>query len=260
MGGGQTKNTAEQPANNNNNNSDPNKRNSAQLQQNNNDEQQQLQKSTKGEKRNQHATITNLASYSVESVVNAAVQAGGHEFLVRRMIEFVPENHTAEQKASALLGGASRTGGRHTVYEDELTEAVKGIPTLDKEREALQYVFKLWNLGGDGKLRQREVVKVLKELGTDPVLSDEYYEEIVRVIFGRNVYLTFEVFEQTVKTNPMCASLLDGVQFEVKSNNQPGRSPSHRGGGGGGIGVGNSILTPITPMGDRTKRRPSRSM
>ena len=100
------------------------------------------------------------------------------------------------------------------------------------ETAMLQFVFRLWNIGGgDGKLRQREVVKVLLEINTDPVLCDEYFEEIVRVMFGKNVYLTFDVFAETVRTNPLCASLLEGMREAasiapvVVTQRSPSRSP-----------------------------------
>ena len=146
--------------------------------------------------------LLDMAPILTETVVGASVAGGAHEYIARRIVALIPDLHPDLQPNS----GAHR--GRQHLFRDELKTAlldISGVGDMfpDEETAMLQFVFRLWNIGGDGKLRQREVVKVLLEINTDPVLCDEYFEEIARVMFGKNVYLSFDVFAETVRTNPV---------------------------------------------------------
>ena len=164
--------------------------------------------------------LLDMAPILTETVVGASVAGGAHEYIARRIVELVPDLHPDLQPVTGR--------GRQHLFRDELKITlldVSGGGDMEPipahmsaqihETAMLQYVFRLWNVGGDGKLRQREVVKVLLEINTDPVLCDEYFEEIVLVMFGKNVYLSFDVFAETVCTNPLCRSLLEGIMSEA---------------------------------------------
>jgi len=158
-------------------------------------------------------------SINVQKLLSGATAQGAHIFIANRIIEVTPQYHKGEQPIGK---------GRQYIFKDEIRATYAEVAgnrshlsarpltprTAAKQRETalLAYIFKLWNVAGDGKLRQREVVNVLKELNTDPVLSDEYFEEVVLVMFGKNVYLTLEVFCETMRTNPLCASLLESFR------------------------------------------------
>eukprot|EP00760_Papus_ankaliazontas_P009671 PhM_4_TR14115/c4_g1_i2/m.42975 len=229
MGGGQTKSAYNAEGQNlNNNNKDIKEENGAAAVRSVEQPKRSAGSAAGVARKEQSATVTfssphhnNDVFVPPRTVIEAAEQHDGtSRFLAERVIHLMPQRHGGQGQASSQSSSRTRPNQSHQqhqqrtqLYLSEVNEFMQSVEVEADDpppiREMLRIVFRMWNTGNDGKLRQREVVNVFRELSSDKGLSEEYFDVLVKEMFGSHVFISFDEFYALITSNPLYRDLLD---------------------------------------------------